>query len=285
MGFADTGKLGVAVRPRVYSDRLPKNVAQPGLEGKKLFQIGGVNPTIFNLDAALHAKITQSEYFKCLYVFKTFDKIVDLIYEKVSYVEPFTHRGASTKRSLQKQPSSAFCLLLKLFHLRLTEDQVRELLDHPDSTYLRVMGMLYVRYGTPAPGVAILSFDIIFHTYRRRPVGLLEVARRVLRRPRGVLPGHPADAHDDGRRLRAAAAYGVRVGPVRNALAARRADLGVPVLRAPRGARRRRKACSGEQAEAPLGGRGVGLSLLRAGLLRRRRRRGGRDRLARRRGH
>ena len=154
MGFADTGKLGVAVRPRVYSDRLPKNVAQPGLEGKKLFQIGGVNPTIFNLDAALHAKITQSEYFKCLYVFKTFDKVVDLIYEKVSYVEPFTHRGASTKRSLQKQPSSAFCLLLKLFHLRLTEDQVRELLDHPDSTYLRVMGMLYVRYGTPAPGVA-----------------------------------------------------------------------------------------------------------------------------------
>ena len=77
MGFADTGKLGVAVRPRVYSDRLPKNVAQPGLEGKKLFQIGGVNPTIFNLDAALHAKITQSEYFKCLYVFKTFDKTVD----------------------------------------------------------------------------------------------------------------------------------------------------------------------------------------------------------------
>lgn len=157
MGFADTGKLGVAVRPRVYSDRLPKNVAQPDLEGKRLFAIGGVNPDLFNLDAVLHAKITQSEYFKCLYVFKTFDKIVDLIYEKVSYVEPFTHRGASTKRSLQKQPSSAFCLLLKLFHFRLTEDQVRELLDHPDSTYLRIMGMLYVRYGTSPPGVASLA--------------------------------------------------------------------------------------------------------------------------------
>ena len=61
MGFADTGKLGVAVRPRVYSDRLPKNVAQPGLEGKKLFQIGGVNPTIFNLDAALHANALKLE--------------------------------------------------------------------------------------------------------------------------------------------------------------------------------------------------------------------------------
>ena len=39
MGFADTGKLGVAVRPRVYSDRLPKNVAQPGLEGKNCFRL------------------------------------------------------------------------------------------------------------------------------------------------------------------------------------------------------------------------------------------------------
>jgi hypothetical protein len=236
MGFADTGKLGVAVRPRVYSDRLPKNVAQPGLEGKKLFAIGGVNPTIFNLDAALHAKITQSEYFKCLYVFKTFDKVVDLIYEKVTYVEPFTHRGASTKRSLQKQPSSAFCLLLKLFHLRLTEDQVRELLDNPDSTYLRVMGMLYVRYGTPAPGVAILSFKIYIYARRRRPQYLLEVARRVLRRPRGVQPRHPADAHDDGGCFRAAAAHRVRAGPVRDAAAARRPHPRVPVLRAPRGA-------------------------------------------------
>jgi hypothetical protein len=246
MGFADTGKLGVAVRPRVYSDRLPKNVAQPGLEGKKLFQIGGVNPTIFNLDAALHAKITQSEYFKCLYVFKTFDKVVDLIYEKVTYVEPFTHRGASTKRSLQKQPSSAFCLLLKLFHLRLTEDQVRELLDHPDSTYLRVMGMLYVRYGTPAPGVANPCRNSHIYTRRRRPQYLLEVARRVLRRPRGVQPRHPADAHDDGRRLRAAAAHRGGAGPLRDAAAARRADPRVSVFGAPRGARRRREARGGE---------------------------------------
>ena len=53
-----------------------------------------MNPTIFNLDAALHAKITQSEYFKCLYVFKTFDKVVDLIYEKVTFIEPFTHDAA-----------------------------------------------------------------------------------------------------------------------------------------------------------------------------------------------
>ena len=151
MGFADAGKLGVPVRPRVYSDRLPKNVAQVGVEGP-VFEIGGSNPDIFNLDYDLHAKITKSEYFKCLYVFKTFDKVVDLVYEKVTYVEPWTHRGTQ-KRGFHKCPSSAFCLLLKLFHLQLTEDQVRALLDHPDSTYIRAIGMLYVRYGTKPRGV------------------------------------------------------------------------------------------------------------------------------------
>ncbi|KAH8056038.1 hypothetical protein JL722_7867 [Aureococcus anophagefferens] len=135
MGFADAGKLGVPVRPRVYSDRLPKNVAQVGVEGP-VFEIGGSNPDIFNLDYDLHAKITKSEYFKCLYVFKTFDKVVDLVYEKVTYVEPWTHRGTQ-KRGFHKCPSSAFCLLLKLFHLQLTEDQYRmsvHLAKHEDMT-------------------------------------------------------------------------------------------------------------------------------------------------------
>jgi len=39
-----------------------------------VFPIGGVNPDTFNIDADLFKKITGCEYFKCLYVFKTFDK-------------------------------------------------------------------------------------------------------------------------------------------------------------------------------------------------------------------
>ena len=65
-----------------------------------------------------------------------------MIYEKVTYVEPW---AATEVRS----PSSAYCLLLKLFHLRLTEPQVRALLDHGDSTYIRALGALYVRYACP----------------------------------------------------------------------------------------------------------------------------------------
>lgn len=108
MGFADAGKLGVPVRPRVYSDRLPKNVAQENAPQGKIFEISGFNPELYNMEQDLHQKITRSEYFKCLYVFKTFDKVVDLVYEKVSYIEPWTHRGTQ-KRGYHKSPSSAFC--------------------------------------------------------------------------------------------------------------------------------------------------------------------------------
>ena len=119
---------------------LPKNVAQDPMDAKgPIFDLHG-NPDTFNLHPMLHEKIDESEYYKCLFVFKTFDKVVDVIYEKVTYVEPW---AAGSTRS----PSSAYCLLLKLFHLRLTEIQVKALLDHGDSPYIRALGALYVRYG------------------------------------------------------------------------------------------------------------------------------------------
>ena len=121
---------------------LPKNVAQdPMLAKGALFEIHGDQET-FNLHQMLYEKTFESEYFKALFIFKTFEKVVDVIYEKVSYVEPW---AATEVRS----PSSAYCLLLKLFHLRLTEPQVRALLDHGDSTYIRALGALYVRYACP----------------------------------------------------------------------------------------------------------------------------------------
>lgn len=134
-------------RPRVYSDRLPKNVAQDASDKVgPMFEIHRTSTC--NMAQDLYLKITRSEYFKCLYVFKSFAKVVDVIYEKVTYLEPWTYRGTS-KRGFWKSPSTAFCLLLKLFHLELTESQVRQLLDHGDSPYLRAMGMLYVRFGAP----------------------------------------------------------------------------------------------------------------------------------------
>jgi len=41
--------------------------------------------------------------------------------------------------------SSAYCLLYKLFTLRLTRKQLQGLLDHADSPFIRGLGFMYIR--------------------------------------------------------------------------------------------------------------------------------------------
>ena len=45
-----------------------------------------------------------------------------------------------------KVPSSAFCLMVRLLTLRCTEKQMKTILGHPDSPYIRCIGFLYLRY-------------------------------------------------------------------------------------------------------------------------------------------
>lgn len=47
--------------------------------------------------------------------------------------------------------STAYCLLFKLYTLRLTRKQVNGLLTHTDSPYIRSLGFMYIRYTQP-PG-------------------------------------------------------------------------------------------------------------------------------------
>lgn len=42
--------------------------------------------------------------------------------------------------------STAFCLLYKLYTLKLTRKQVMGLIEHKDSPYIRALGFMYVRY-------------------------------------------------------------------------------------------------------------------------------------------
>jgi PRP38 family len=46
-------------------------------------------------------------------------------------------------------PSSSFCLLMKLFIMRITVPQMQLLLEHTDSPYIRAVGFLYLRYTCP----------------------------------------------------------------------------------------------------------------------------------------
>lgn len=42
--------------------------------------------------------------------------------------------------------SSCFCLLYKLFTLKLTSKQAVGLMNHADSPYIRALGFMYIRY-------------------------------------------------------------------------------------------------------------------------------------------
>lgn len=52
-----------------------------------------------------------------------------------------------------KIPSTAFCLLLRLFTLRCTEKQMTLMLNHVDSPYIRCTGFLYLRYASDPSGI------------------------------------------------------------------------------------------------------------------------------------
>jgi pre-mRNA-splicing factor 38B len=52
----------------------------------------------------------------------------------------------SFRSGASKMPSTAFCLLLRLFTLRGSEKQMKLMLDHVDSPHIRCIGFLYLRY-------------------------------------------------------------------------------------------------------------------------------------------
>merc|ERR1712217_889555 len=66
----------------------------------------------------------------------------DTLYEickAVDHVEPWMSGNA-------RGPSTAFCLLFHLFTLNLKSMQIKILIDYKDSSYVRAIGFLYLRY-------------------------------------------------------------------------------------------------------------------------------------------
>merc|ERR1719253_358937 len=100
--------------------------------------------------------ISKSPYFlKCCEKLTDWNTLVDEIYYEVQHLEPWT---AGAHRS----PSTAFCLLLRLFTLRCTEKQMILMLDHVDSPYIRCIGLLYLRYAAD-PGSLWSWFEPYLH--------------------------------------------------------------------------------------------------------------------------
>lgn len=93
------------------------------------------NTTTFNLESVLRQNILNSDYYqKTVVTLTSWQDVVDEIFYSVKDCEPWlggNARGAST----------AFCLLYRLFELCPTVQDVRNLLDHPDSPYIRAVSV------------------------------------------------------------------------------------------------------------------------------------------------
>ena len=110
----------------------------------------------YNLNPMLIEVIRMSDMFWDVSKLTTFEQVIDCIYYECKYAtpwEPGTHNAhrATGMQSAVRGVSSAgsagtsYILLLKLFILKLTRQQVKTMLDHPDSPYIRCLGFLYLR--------------------------------------------------------------------------------------------------------------------------------------------
>jgi len=122
-------------------------------------QIAG-NAATMNLNNLILTNITNSPYFKGqLAELKTYHEVIDEIYYKVKHLEPW-EKGSRSKGQTGMCGgvrgvgaggiiSTAFCLLYKLYALKLTRKQLVGLLNHTDSPYIRGLGFMYVRFTQP----------------------------------------------------------------------------------------------------------------------------------------
>mmetsp|Transcript_16300 Transcript_16300/g.33546 ORF Transcript_16300/g.33546 Transcript_16300/m.33546 type:complete len:400 (+) Transcript_16300:26-1225(+) len=100
------------------------------------------NPETFNVNTMLAGNINQSAYFvKLCSKVGDWKTLVDEIYYKVEHVEPWAPGG-------NKVPSSCFCILMRLFTMKVSEKQMHAMLNHLDSPYIRCIGFLFLRYAT-----------------------------------------------------------------------------------------------------------------------------------------
>merc|ERR1719334_2033413 len=116
------------------------------------------NANNMNLNPLIFTNITSSPYFKVTLIqLKTYHEVVDEIYYKVQHLEPWEKGSRKTAgqtgmcggvRGVGSGGivSSCFCILYKLFTLRLTRKQLNGLINHRDSPYIRGLGFMFIRY-------------------------------------------------------------------------------------------------------------------------------------------
>jgi pre-mRNA-splicing factor 38B len=127
------------------ADEIFETVVEEGRARTGVLPLWGPDDS-FHFNPLLLRNTRQSPYFqKCCRNLSDWNAIIDEVYYEVKHLQPF----AATTTGEQKSPSTAFCLLLRLLCLRMTEHQMNLTLKHADSPYIRGIGFLYLRYAGP----------------------------------------------------------------------------------------------------------------------------------------
>jgi len=131
-------------------------------KSKSVLQFHG-NERTMNINPLILTNVQGSPYFKVeLFGIKTFHEVVDQIYYKVDHLEPWAVGSRKTAGRSQTGMcggvrgvsaggvvSSSYCLMYKLYTLKVTKKQLYALLEHCDSPYIRGVGFLFLRYTLP----------------------------------------------------------------------------------------------------------------------------------------
>lgn len=119
------------------------------------------NEKTMNLNSMILANIQASPYFKVqLYELKTYHQVIDEIYTRVGHLEPWEKGSRKTAGQTGMCGgvrgvgaggivSSSFCLLYKLYTLKLTRKQLMGVMTHTDSPFIRGIGFMYARFTQP----------------------------------------------------------------------------------------------------------------------------------------
>lgn len=139
---------------------IPEKMAPGGEKKNNSLPLWG-NEKTMNMNHLILTNIQSSHYFKVnLYELKTYHEVIDEIYYKVSHLEPWEKGSRVTAGQTGMCGgvrgvgaggivSTAYCILYKLFTLKLTRKQVMGLINHCDSPYIRALGFMYIRYTQP----------------------------------------------------------------------------------------------------------------------------------------
>ncbi|TKR80119.1 hypothetical protein L596_014245 [Steinernema carpocapsae] len=119
------------------------------------------NAETMNLNALVLSNVVQSTYFKNYLSEATgFQQMTEELYYNVTHLEPW-ERGTRKTQGMTGMcggvrgvgaggvVSTAYCILYKLFTMRLTRKQLVGLINNTTSPFSRGIGFMYIRYTSP----------------------------------------------------------------------------------------------------------------------------------------